>query len=147
MAGEGGAGGGPACQRTFPRLLLLCRYSAIKEHLAELDKETMSVLESLYNFSGAGSKPRERRDAGRQHSKSSKFLREFLPLMKLGSLDAKPTVNVSAGYKRRMNARIISGSSSIVNVRSPRDVVGFQLVGASSGKAGVFPGLPFWDWN
>ncbi|XP_013927430.1 PREDICTED: amiloride-sensitive sodium channel subunit gamma [Thamnophis sirtalis] len=108
------------------------KYSAIKEHLAELDKETMSVLESLYNFSGAGSKPRERREAGRQHSKSSKFLREFLPLMKLGSLDAKLTVNVSAGYKRRMNARIISGSSSIVNVRSPRDVVGFQLCDTSN---------------
>lgn len=106
----------------------------------------MSVLESLYNFSGAGSKPRERRDADRQHPEKSKFLRKF-PLMNLDSLHAKPTVNVSAGYKRRMSARIISGSSSIVNVRSPRDVVGFQLVSASSRKAGVFPGVPFWDWN
>ncbi|XP_070810929.1 amiloride-sensitive sodium channel subunit gamma [Pituophis catenifer annectens] len=107
------------------------KYSAIKEHLSELDRETMSVLESLYNFSGAGSKPRERRDADRQHSEKSKFLRKF-PLMYLDSLHAKPTVNVSAGYKRRMSARIISGSSSIVNVRSPRDVVGFQLCDTSN---------------
>ncbi|KAM3827185.1 epithelial sodium channel subunit gamma [Vipera latastei] len=107
------------------------KYSAIKEHLAELDRETMTALESLYNFSGAGSKPRERREAGRQHPEKSKFLRQF-PLMKLDSLHAKPTVNVSAGYKRRMSAGIISGSSSIVNVRNPQDVVGFQLCDTSN---------------
>lgn len=100
----------------------------------------MSVLESLYNFSGAGSKPRKRRDADRQHSEKSKFLRKF-PLMNLGSLHAKATVNVSAGYKRRMSARIISGSSSIVNVRSPQDVVGFQLVSASSSFQGCLSGI------
>lgn len=140
-------GGGGFCPPpTFPPLLLLRRYSAIKEHLAELDKETMAALESLYNFSGAGSKPRGRREADRQHPEKSKFLRRF-PLMKLDSLHAKPTVNVSAGYKRRISAGIISGSSSIVNVRSPQDVVGFQLVSSPSRRAGVFPGVPFWGQN
>ncbi|XP_063170710.1 amiloride-sensitive sodium channel subunit gamma [Candoia aspera] len=102
------------------------KYSAIKEHLAELDKETRAALESLYNFSGAESKARERRNAGSQNPGKSKFLRQF-PLVKLGSLRAQPLVNISAGYKRRTEAGIISGSSSMVNVRSPQDVMGFQL--------------------
>ncbi|XP_061455808.1 amiloride-sensitive sodium channel subunit gamma [Rhineura floridana] len=95
------------------------KYSSIKGHLAELDKETMAALESLYDF--PGNKSRKRRDAGNEGSKYQKYF----PLKKLESLHHKPPANHSS--KRRMEANIIPGGSSMVNVKNPQDIVGFRL--------------------
>nr|XP_060642414.1 amiloride-sensitive sodium channel subunit gamma [Anolis sagrei ordinatus] len=100
------------------------KYSAIKEHLTELDKETEMALELLYNFSG--SPIRERRDLGPEESEEGTkghFLKLF-PLVIANEFDARPR-NSSSGYKRRADASIFPGSSSIVNVKNPE--VGFQL--------------------
>ncbi|XP_062999733.1 amiloride-sensitive sodium channel subunit gamma [Elgaria multicarinata webbii] len=98
------------------------KYSAIKGHLAELDKETMAALRSLYNFSE--SKPRDRRDAGSEKSDKSKFLKHF-PLRKMDYLHPTSVANFSAGHKRRIDASINPEGPSMV--KNPQDIVGFQL--------------------
>ncbi|KAJ7305774.1 hypothetical protein JRQ81_010140 [Phrynocephalus forsythii] len=100
------------------------KYSAIKDHLAELDKETMEALASLYSFSG--SQPRERREAGGEEAEEGGFLQRF-PLRRLDSFPSQATRGASAGYKRRIEGNLFPGSSGMVNVKSPQDMVGFQL--------------------
>uniref|UniRef100_A0A670KFI7 Sodium channel epithelial 1 gamma subunit n=1 Tax=Podarcis muralis TaxID=64176 RepID=A0A670KFI7_PODMU len=103
------------------------KYSAIKKHLAELDKETENALRSLYDFSG--SNIRERRDAGDPEPSEDRRFHRYFPLMNLDNLThQQPFPNPSSGSKRRMEANIISGGSSIVSVKNPQDIVGFQLV-------------------
>uniref|UniRef100_A0A670KIR8 Sodium channel epithelial 1 subunit gamma n=1 Tax=Podarcis muralis TaxID=64176 RepID=A0A670KIR8_PODMU len=102
------------------------KYSAIKKHLAELDKETENALRSLYDFSG--SNIRERRDAGDPEPSEDRRFHRYFPLMNLDNLThQQPFPNPSSGSKRRMEANIISGGSSIVSVKNPQDIVGFQL--------------------
>ncbi|XP_053221203.1 amiloride-sensitive sodium channel subunit gamma [Podarcis raffonei] len=102
------------------------KYSAIKKHLAELDKETENALSSLYDFSG--SNIRERRDAGDPEPSEDRKFHRYFPLKNLDNLThQQPFPNPSSGSKRRMEANIISGGSSIVSVKNPQDIVGFQL--------------------
>uniref|UniRef100_A0A8D2L2U0 Sodium channel epithelial 1 gamma subunit n=1 Tax=Varanus komodoensis TaxID=61221 RepID=A0A8D2L2U0_VARKO len=105
------------------------KYSAIKGHLAELDKDTLNALESLYNFTG--SKPRERRDTDSKKAKKSKFLPRF-PLVKADRLQPTSAASNSAGHKRRIEASIIPGGSSMVTIKNPQDIVAFQLVSNKS---------------
>ncbi|KAJ6653923.1 hypothetical protein lerEdw1_007681 [Lerista edwardsae] len=96
------------------------KYSAMKGHLAELDKETLHALENLYNFSE--SKSRERREAGSR----SKYLQCF-PLMKMDSRQQETALDLGTGHRRRIAANIVPGGSSMVNVQNPQDIVGFRL--------------------
>ncbi|XP_042336609.1 amiloride-sensitive sodium channel subunit gamma [Sceloporus undulatus] len=105
------------------------KYSAIKGHLAELDKETRMALESLYSF--PESKARERREVGSEESNKGQFLKLF-PLLMASDLQPQPAINVSSGYKRRIEASIFPGSSSMVNVKNPEDIVGFRLCDPSN---------------
>lgn len=107
----------------FSPLPLLCRYSAIKAHLAELDKQTLEALGTLYNFSGA-SPLRARRQAAPQPPGKGLFLQHF-PLTKLETLRHKP----ATGHKRRI-AETSEGSAM---VKDPKDIVGFKLVGPPAG--------------
>uniref|UniRef100_A0ABM5EZ92 Epithelial sodium channel subunit gamma n=1 Tax=Pogona vitticeps TaxID=103695 RepID=A0ABM5EZ92_9SAUR len=100
------------------------KYSAIKDHLAELDKETTKALESLYSFTG--SQPRERREAGSEEAEKGEFLQRF-PLQRMDRLRSKATKNVSTSYRRRSETDFFPGSSSMVNVNNPEDMVGFEL--------------------
>lgn len=93
----------------------------MKGHLAELDKETLNALETLYNFSE--SRIRERREA----SSMSKYLKQF-PLLKIEDLQKKIAMDLSTGHRRRIEASIVPGGSSMVNVNNPQDIVGFRLV-------------------
>uniref|UniRef100_A0A670KMR9 Uncharacterized protein n=1 Tax=Podarcis muralis TaxID=64176 RepID=A0A670KMR9_PODMU len=77
------------------------KYSAIKKHLAELDKETENALRSLYDFSG--SNIRERRDAGDPEPSEDRRFHRYFPLMNLDNLThQQPFPNPSSGSKRRM---------------------------------------------
>ncbi|XP_053132254.1 amiloride-sensitive sodium channel subunit gamma isoform X2 [Hemicordylus capensis] len=100
------------------------KYSAIKEHLKELDRETMEALRMLYNFTG--SSPRERREAGSPEDR--KFLKHF-PLMKLEDPRRKTAHDIMTGHKRRV-ADIVPAGASMVTVKNPEDIVGFQLCDA-----------------
>ncbi|XP_066496883.1 amiloride-sensitive sodium channel subunit gamma [Tiliqua scincoides] len=103
------------------------KYSAMKGHLEELDKETLKALEMLYNFSQ--SSPRERRQAGSE----SKYLKEF-PLLKIEDLQQKMAMDLGTGHRRRIEASIVPGDSSILNVNNPHDIVGFRLCNPNNDK-------------
>lgn len=109
----------------------------MKGHLEELDKETLKALEMLYNFSQ--SSPRERREAGSE----SKYLKEF-PLLKIEDLQQKMAMDLGTGHRRRIEASIVPGDSSILNVNNPHDIVGFRLV-SPTGR--TFCGCPPWCAN
>ncbi|KAL8174935.1 UNVERIFIED_CONTAM: Amiloride-sensitive sodium channel subunit gamma [Gekko kuhli] len=105
------------------------KYSAIKGHLEELDKQTMLALESLYNFSGSPSSLRARREAGAPPPKKSGFLKRF-PLMKLESPRSRTGVELATGHRRRVASKVVSPEGSTM-VKNPKDVVGFQLCDSS----------------
>uniref|UniRef100_A0A8C8RVF0 Sodium channel epithelial 1 subunit gamma n=1 Tax=Pelusios castaneus TaxID=367368 RepID=A0A8C8RVF0_9SAUR len=106
------------------------KYSAMKEHLSELDKETKSALETLYGFSEG--KPKVRRDAddwnATERNMQSKYL-ERLPLLKFEDLFKKTAraTEILSGRRRKIEASVFHQGSSMVNIRDPQDVVGFQL--------------------
>ncbi|XP_062820390.1 amiloride-sensitive sodium channel subunit gamma-like [Anolis carolinensis] len=108
------------------------KYSTIKEHLSELDRETKMALELLYNISG--SPIRDRRDLGPEESEEGAkggFLKLF-PLLMANEFEARPRnhSSTSSGYKRRADASNFSRSSSIVNVDNSE--VGFRLCGSQN---------------
>ncbi|XP_006125866.2 epithelial sodium channel subunit gamma [Pelodiscus sinensis] len=104
------------------------KYSAMKEHLSELDKETKNALETLYGFSEGKSKVR--RDAADWNSTGrnmqSKLL-EKIPLLKFDDLFKKTATEILSGHKRKIEGSAFHQGSSMVNIGEPQDVVGFQL--------------------
>ncbi|CAM2099950.1 epithelial sodium channel subunit gamma [Caretta caretta] len=100
------------------------KYSAMKEHLSELDKETKNALETLYGFSEGKSKIR--RDADDWNATESKFL-ERIPLLKFKDLSKKTVTEIPSGNKRKIETSVFHQGSSMVNTGEPQDVVGFQL--------------------
>ncbi|XP_054849497.1 amiloride-sensitive sodium channel subunit gamma [Eublepharis macularius] len=111
------------------------KYSAIKGHLAELDKQTMAALESLYDFSG-GPQARARREAGPAESLGeNKYLQRF-PLMKVENLQQRTAVDLTTGHRRRIAGKVVVPEGSSM-VKNPKDVVGFQLCDSSDNRSCV----------
>nr|XP_056722524.1 amiloride-sensitive sodium channel subunit gamma [Euleptes europaea] len=110
------------------------KYSAIKGHLEELDKQTMEALESLYDFSGSPTL-RARREAGTEPAGKNKELQRF-PLLKLESLRAKMGTELSTGHRRRIAGTVVSPEGSTM-VKNPKDIVGFQLCDSSDNSSCV----------
>ncbi|XP_077173194.1 epithelial sodium channel subunit gamma [Paroedura picta] len=108
------------------------KYSAIKGHLEELDKQTLVALESLYNFSG--SPPlRARREAGPEPPQEQRFLQRF-PLVKLESLQRRTAVDLVTGRRRRIADTVVSPEGSNM-VKNPKDIVGFHLCDSSNNRS------------
>ncbi|XP_060116987.1 LOW QUALITY PROTEIN: amiloride-sensitive sodium channel subunit gamma [Heteronotia binoei] len=108
------------------------KYSAIKEHLAELDKQTLLALESLYDFSGSLNL-RARREAGSEPPQKNPFL-STVPLMRVEDLQRKMAVDLTTGHRRRIAGPVVSPEGSTM-VKNPKDVVGFQLCDSSNNRS------------
>lgn len=105
--------------RCFP-----CRYSAMKEYLYELDKETKKALETFYGFSEGKSKVR--RSVDDWNSTGSDFF-EQIPLLKVEDFSRTAT-ELHSGQKRKIEGSVFHKDSSIVNSGDSNDIIGFQLV-------------------
>lgn len=103
---------------------LPCRYSAMKEYLSELDKETKKTLETFYGFSEGKSKVR--RSVDEWNSTGSEFFRQ-IPLLKVEDFSRMAT-DLHSGQKRKIEGRVFHKDSSIVNSGDSNDIIGFQLV-------------------
>lgn len=116
---------------------LPCRYSAMKEYLSELDKETKKALETFYGFSEGKSKVR--RSVDDWNSTGSDFFQQ-IPLLKVE--DFRTATDLRSGQKRRVEGSVFHKDSSIVNSADSNDIIGFQLVSVTvpwpaQGSAGL----------
>lgn len=103
---------------------LPCRYSAMKEYLSELDKETKKALETFYGFSEGKSKVR--RSVDEWNSTGSDFFQQ-IPLLKVEDFFRTGT-DLHSGQKRKIEGSVFHKDSSIVNSGDSNDIIGFQLV-------------------
>ncbi|KAF2985604.1 hypothetical protein EK904_005114 [Melospiza melodia maxima] len=105
-----------------------CRYSAMKEYLYELDKETKKALETFYGFSEGKSKVR--RSVDDWNSTGSDFF-EQIPLLKVEDFSRTAT-ELHTGQKRKIEGSVFHKDSSIVNSGDSNDIIGFQLCDANN---------------
>lgn len=103
---------------------LPCRYSAMKEYLSELDKETKKALETFYGFSEGKSKVR--RSVDDWNSTGSDFF-QHIPLLKVEDFSRTAT-DLHTGQKRKIEGSVFHKDSSIVNSGDSNNIIGFQLV-------------------
>ncbi|OWK51577.1 epithelial sodium channel subunit gamma [Lonchura striata] len=104
------------------------KYSAMKEYLSELDKETKKALETFYGFSEGKSKVR--RSVEDWNSTGSDFF-EQIPLLKVEDFSRTAT-ELHSGQKRRIEGSVFHKDSSIVNSGDSNDIIGFQLCDANN---------------
>ncbi|NWW38431.1 SCNNG protein, partial [Panurus biarmicus] len=104
------------------------KYSAMKEYLSELDKETKKALETFYGFSEGKSKVR--RSVDDWNSTGSDFFQQ-IPLLKVEDFSRTAT-DLHSGQKRKIEGSVFHKDSSIVNSGDSNDIIGFQLCDANN---------------
>ncbi|KAM3661986.1 epithelial sodium channel subunit gamma [Ammospiza maritima maritima] len=104
------------------------KYSAMKEYLYELDKETKKALETFYGFSEGKSKVR--RSVDDWNSTGRDFF-EQIPLLKVEDFSRTAT-ELHTGQKRKIEGSVFHKDSSIVNSGDSNDIIGFQLCDANN---------------
>uniref|UniRef100_A0A8C9PD00 Epithelial sodium channel subunit gamma n=1 Tax=Spermophilus dauricus TaxID=99837 RepID=A0A8C9PD00_SPEDA len=100
------------------------KYSAVRDLLADLDKETREALKSLFGFSEVNS--RKRREAEPWEGIQPKFL-NVVPLLVFNEEERGKATDFITGRKRKVRGKIIHKASNVVHVHDSKEVVGFQL--------------------
>ncbi|KAF7465946.1 Hypothetical predicted protein [Marmota monax] len=113
------------------------RYSAVRDLLADLDKETREALKSLFGFSEVNS--RKRREAEPWEGIQPKFL-NVVPLLVFNEEERGKARDFITGRKRKVSGKIIHKASNVVHVHDSKEVVGFQLVRLAGSQFGGMEG-------
>ncbi|NWQ79749.1 SCNNG protein, partial [Columbina picui] len=104
------------------------KYSAMKDYLSELDKETKKALENFYGFSEGKSKVR--RSVDEWNSTASDFFKQ-IPLLQFEDF-SRTAIDLRSGQKRKIEGSVFHKDSSIVNSGDSNDIIGFQLCDANN---------------
>ncbi|KAJ8798603.1 hypothetical protein J1605_016406 [Eschrichtius robustus] len=115
------------------------RYSAVRDLLADLEKETRGTLKTLYGFSEITSRKRREAESwsSAREGTGSKFL-NLIPLLAFDKGETSKARDFRTGRKRKVSGRIIHKASDVMHVHESKEVVGFQLCSNDTSSCAVY---------
>ncbi|MBW02842.1 Amiloride-sensitive sodium channel subunit gamma, partial [Eschrichtius robustus] len=114
-------------------------YSAVRDLLADLEKETRGTLKTLYGFSEITSRKRREAESwsSAREGTGSKFL-NLIPLLAFDKGETSKARDFRTGRKRKVSGRIIHKASDVMHVHESKEVVGFQLCSNDTSSCAVY---------